>query len=349
MKTQIYKIDPNNRSSDIEKDILKKAGEILASGGLVAFPTETVYGLGANALNDDAVRGIFTAKGRPSDNPLIVHIAKEEDIYPLVEAVPQKAKKLIRDFWPGPLTIILKSSLKVARTVSAGLSTIAIRMPAHPIALELIKNSGVPVAAPSANVSGRPSPTTAQHVEEDLTGKIDVIIDGGSAGVGLESTVIDLTTEVPVILRPGGITKEQLEKSIGCVEIDKHLEEEKEKPRSPGMKYKHYAPKAPLYIAKGSEEEVVQKIKEAVSSYKSNGLRVGVLTNDKHKELFSDAIVFSLGDELNLSELAANLYIGLREFDKTMVDIIIAEGYEEDGVGLAIMNRMKKAAGNKYL
>lgn len=347
MRTQVYKINPNNIEQDIE--LLKKAGDILASGGLVAFPTETVYGLGANALDEKAVSNIFTAKGRPSDNPLIVHIGQVEDLNPLVQEVPLKAKKLMDDFWPGPLTIILRSSQRVAKTVSAGLSTIALRMPAHPIALALLKEAGVPVAAPSANISGRPSPTTSEHVEEDLLGKIEVVIDGGSAGVGLESTVIDMTTDVPIILRPGGITKEQIEKSIGYIEIDKNLNEEVQKPRSPGMKYKHYAPKAPLYIAQGDEVEMVKKINNAISNYKSKGYRIGVLTNNQHKDLYEDVLIISLGDNSNPSELAANLYQGLRQFDNTKVDIILAEGYREDGVGLALMNRLKKAAGNKYL
>lgn len=347
MKTQVYKINPNNINDDIQ--LLIKAGDILASGGLVAFPTETVYGLGANALDEEAVRKIFAAKGRPSDNPLIVHIAKIEDVYPLVKEVPIKAKKLMEEFWPGPLTIILRSSQRVAETVSAGLPTIAVRMPAHPIALALLKEAGVPVAAPSANLSGRPSPTNGEHVEEDLSGKIDIIIDGGGAGVGLESTVIDMTTEIPIILRPGGITREEIEESIGKIEIDSGLEEPKEKPRSPGMKYRHYAPKAPLYIADGDEEVIVEKIKAGISNYKNKGIKVGVLTNNQHQAYYQDVLIISLGDLYNPSELAANLYQGLREFDNYKVDIILAEGYQEKGVGLALMNRLKKAAGNKYL
>jgi L-threonylcarbamoyladenylate synthase len=345
--TQIIKINEENikeMTSEIDK-----AGEILARGGLVSFPTETVYGLGANALDEEAVKNIYLAKGRPSDNPLIVHIARIEDAKGLVTKIPEKAEKLMNRFWPGPLTIILESNGVVAPTVTAGLTSVAIRLPIHPIALEVIKASGVPVAAPSANTSGRPSPTLAEHVIEDLAGKIDMIIDGGPAGVGLESTVIDLTSVVPTILRPGGITKEAIEEVIGVVEIDENMTNETAIPRSPGMKYTHYAPRAPLHIGLGDGSKVVKIIQENIRIYQDQGKQVGVLTNDENRCFYDGVLTISLGSLKRPDIMAQNLYKSLREFDKTGVDVILAEGYAEEGLRVALMNRLKKAAGNKYL
>lgn len=258
--TKIVRINKN----DPEIELIDFAANVIREGGLVAFPTETVYGIGANSFNEEAVKKIFIAKGRPQDNPLIVHIAELEQIYDLVEDVPQKAKTLMKKFWPGPLTLIFKKSEKVPYVNTAGMDTVAIRMPSNPIAHLLIKRAEVPISAPSANVSGKPSPTDASHVIEDLYGKVDVIIDGGKCDVGVESTVLDLTEKVPVILRPGAVTLEMLKEVIGNVEVDPSLlkkPKEDLKPKSPGMKYKHYSPNAEVYIVTGDLEKVVKKFK----------------------------------------------------------------------------------------
>ncbi len=308
------------------------AAEILKNGGLVAFPTETVYGLGANALNEAAVHNIFKAKGRPSDNPLIVHIADYAMLDMLVTNVPQNAKLLMDKFWPGPLTIIMNKTKNVPDVVSGGLNTVAVRMPENKIAFELLQKCNVPVAAPSANTSGKPSPTAAQYVIDDMMGRIDAIIDGGSCKVGLESTVIDLTSDVPALLRPGGITYEQLTEVLGEVE-QKFQCNTNEQPRSPGMKYKHYAPKAKVTVVRNDFESVINECLE-------NYAKVGVMCyNDVTKN--TSCIIKKSG---NAEQYAAQLFSTLREFDKLGIDIILAEDVDDAGINLATKNRLYRAA-----
>lgn len=344
MKTIIKNMDKNN----IDIESVSIAADILRSGGLVAFPTETVYGLGANALNEKAVRGIFAAKGRPSDNPLIVHVSHIDMVKGLVKDIPELALKLMERFWPGPLTLIMEKSSCVPEIITAGLITVAVRMPAHPIALKIIEESKVPVAAPSANISGKPSPTEAKHVIEDLMGKVELIIDGGSSQIGLESTVLDLTVSPPMILRPGGITKEQLEEVAGKVNIDKSIlldHQSDLKPRAPGMKYTHYSPNADVIIIEGNVEACVEKIKELIMDYEKKGVSVGILATEQTKEQYTRGAVMSLGDREKPDTIASNLFKGLRYLDNKGVKVILAEAVENAGVGLAVMNRMKKAAG----
>lgn len=321
---------------------IKEAATLLQQNETVAFPTETVYGLGANALSDEAIKKIFEAKGRPTDNPLIVHIAEESQVEDFVQSIPTTAKQLMEAFWPGPITIILpKKEGTISPLVTAGLSTVAIRMPDHPIALALIKEAGLPIAAPSANRSGKPSPTTAQHVARDLNGKIGGIVDGGSTGVGLESTVIDCTKEFPIILRPGGITKEQIEQVIGPVNISGGKVDKKETPLSPGMKYKHYAPKAPLYLMDGKPEW----IQSVINKKREQGLKVGMLASTETFPVYEADLVLDCGSREDLHTVARNLYSMLRKFDEVDLDCILAEVFPESGVGVAIMNRLEKAAG----
>jgi len=348
LKTEVIKIDTDN----IDLDSIRYAARVLKEGGLVSFPTETVYGLGANALNTTAVKNIFLAKGRPSDNPLIVHISSKQQINELVSELPATASMLMDTFWPGPLTIVLKKSAIVPYEVTGGLDTVAIRMPSHPVALALIRESGVPVVAPSSNTSGRPSPTEAKHVIEDLTGKIDIIIDAGSTTIGLESTVIDVTGAVPVVLRPGGVTLSQLEKLLSHVEISPNLTEEQMKhiaPRAPGMKYKHYAPKAQMIIVEGELPRIVDKINELLSTYLSEGLNVGVLATDETKDQYPHANIISMGSRRNPEIIAANLFRALRDFDEMNVQLILAEAVDNHGIGFAVMNRMTKAAGHNII
>ncbi|MCR8850016.1 L-threonylcarbamoyladenylate synthase [Rossellomorea sp. SC111] len=322
------------------------AAKILQQDEVVAFPTETVYGLGANATSDQAVEKIFKAKGRPSDNPLIVHISNKEQLEGLVEEIPVDAAKLIDAYWPGPLTIIFKNKEGVfSGKVTAGLDTVGIRMPDHPVALSIIEAAGLPIAAPSANRSGKPSPTTAQHVIDDLDGRIAGVVDGGETGVGVESTVVDCTGEIPVILRPGGITKEQLEEVVGKVEVDPSLKEGKGAPKSPGMKYTHYAPDAPVYLVNGTKEDVQRLVDEK----KEEGLKVGVLTTEERLDWYQADIIFSVGRRDDLNTVAQHLYDTLRAFNRCDVDIIFAEMFPEEGVGLAIMNRLQKAAGYRVI
>ena len=344
MKTEVIQLDRNH----IDLDKLRHAAAILRDGGLVAFPTETVYGLGANALDETAVKSIFLAKGRPSDNPLIVHIADSSELTGIVEGIPSAAPLLIEHFWPGPLTLVMNKSQKISHAVSAGLETVAVRLPAHPIAQALIRESGVPIAAPSANLSGRPSPTSAEHVITDLMGKVDMIIDGGSANVGLESTVLDLTVNPPMILRPGGITPGQLQAVLGKVGMDPALRpslNSSAPPKAPGMKYTHYSPKADLMIVEGELNLVVSKIRELIWKYQSEGKQVGVLATEQTKGNYPTAAVLSMGDRLNPETIAANLFGAFRDFDRQGVQVILAESIENTGIGIAIMNRMTKAAG----
>lgn len=328
-----------NMRDGLDEKKIKVAARLILEGKLVAFPTETVYGLGADALNERAARRIFEAKGRPADNPLIIHIASIDDLEKVAREVPEKAKLLAERFWPGPLTLVLPKREEVPLVTTGGLDTVAVRMPAHPIALALIRAS-TPLAAPSANISGKPSPTSAEHVIDDFYGKIEGIIDGGETWVGVESTVIDLTEEPPVLLRPGGIPLEDLEKVIGPIRIHPAVKGKKvDLAKAPGMKYKHYAPNARVIVVEGTPENRRRKIQELVDEYREKGHRVGVMATF---EVEADEFYF-LGK--TLEEVARNLFKALRELDKRGVDVIIAEGVEEKGVGLAVMNRLRKAAG----
>ncbi|MDF2607337.1 MAG: Sua5/YciO/YrdC/YwlC family protein [Bacillales bacterium] len=341
MNTKVWVVDKLSTENNTYPQ-LNEPAMFLRNGHAVAFPTETVYGLGANALDKNAIKKIFEAKGRPSDNPLIIHISNKDDVNSLARNISDKAKKIINAFWPGPITLVLTKNDEIPFEVTAGLDTVAIRMPNHEVALELIKKAGIPIAAPSANLSGKPSPTNADHVLTDLSGKISGVVDGGETGVGLESTVIDCTGTTPIILRPGGITKEQLEEVIGKVEYDEHLKDESSIPRSPGMKYRHYAPDAQFVLVEGDYNRFQSIINEA----KNTGKQVGILVSDEGSKILSADVVVNLGDKNNLLEISSNLYSGLRAFNNEKVDIIYGETFEEIGLGVAIMNRLKKSSGD---
>lgn len=347
METKIIKINKEN----IDKNLIIDAANTIKNSGIVAFPTETVYGLGANGLDENAVKKIFAAKGRPQDNPLILHVYSIEQVEELVHEIPDVAKKCMDEFWPGPLTILLPKSSKVPDIITAGLTTVAIRMPKNRIALELIKESNVPIAAPSANISGRPSPTSAKHVIDDMMGKIDMIIDGGETGIGLESTVLDLSGEIPMILRPGGVTREDLEKIIPNVTIDFAIIKEDENivPKSPGQKYRHYAPKSEMLVFTGNVERIVETVTSKTKEYINNGKKVGIISTDETKEFYNEGIVISMGSRKNKETIAHNLFNTLRLFDEKNVDIILAEGVELSDIGTAIMNRMMKASGGRII
>lgn len=341
MITRIIKL--NEKKFRIDE--IKIAIETIVKGGLVAFPTETVYGLGADVFNAKAIEKIYEVKGRPKDNPFIVHIADKKDVYRLASEIPEKAEGLMKKFWPGPLTLIFKKSKIVPDVTTAGLSTVAIRMPDNKIALALIRESKVPIAAPSANLAGKPSPTSAEHVIHDLYGKIEVIIDAGKTKIGVESTVLDITTDPPTLLRPGGVTLEELETFLGKVKLHPIVKSEKKIgkviAKSPGMKYKHYAPEAELTVIEGKTIAVREKIQELANEYKTLGKRVGVMTTSKY-DYDADVVKFVGRD---LKTIAKNLFKTFREFDKEKVDVIIAESVKTSGMGLAIMNRLKKASG----
>ena len=331
-----------------DKDDLQDAAEILKRGGLVASPTETVYGLCANALDETAVKNIYKAKGRPSDNPLIVHIADLDMLKPLVQEVSPIAQKLMDAFWPGPMTLVFKATELVPKVLTGGLDTVAIRFPSHPTINKLIKTSGLPLAAPSANTSGKPSPTNFTRVYEDLNGKIDCIIEGDHSEYGVESTVIDTTSDIATILRPGGITFEMLEEVLGQVMMDPalgHKLKEGEVPRAPGMKYTHYSPNADVVIVKGEPHQVVQTINELVKEQKLLGKTVGVLATDETVSLFTADKVISVGTESNPLTIASNLFEVLRSFDDAHIDVVYSLAFKEIGIGKAIMNRLEKSAG----
>lgn len=333
----------------MDQDAIDRAGAVLRRGGLVAFPTETVYGLGANALDAQAAARIYAAKGRPSDNPLIIHIADWEAIGRIVREVPACARKLAEAFWPGPLTMILPKSDIVPLTTTGGLETVAVRMPDHEIARALIRAGGGYIAAPSANTSGRPSPTKASHVAEDLSGAIDMIIDGGDVQIGLESTIVDLTDEVPTILRPGYINQEMLGEVIGSVSVDAALLGENARPKAPGMKYRHYAPKAELFIVEGTRGQVRERINELAREAVREGKKPGIIGTDESKEFYTCGLVKSIGtrtDELTISQ---HLYSILREFDHLDISVIYSESFETPHMGQAIMNRLFKAAGHQVI
>jgi L-threonylcarbamoyladenylate synthase len=344
LKTKVIRIYEDK----LEDKTLKECGEALRNGKLVVFPTETVYGLGANALEEDAVKKIFEAKGRPQDNPLIVHISDIDEIKPLVKEIPKIAYELMEKFWPGPMTIILSKSSLIPDRTSAELDSVGIRMPSNKIARKLIKEAKVPIAAPSANISGRPSPTDIETCIEDLDGKVDYIIGGQKCDVGVESTVIDCTAYPPCVLRPGGITLEMLKEIDNNIYIDSAImtkDNENIKPKAPGMKYRHYAPKAELKIISGNLRNSVEKIKKLTEEYESAGKNVGIMTTDETKELYVKGQIVSLGSRENLESIARNLFSVLRSFDSKNVDIILSESFEEKGIGIAIMNRLKKSAG----
>ncbi|WP_461207572.1 L-threonylcarbamoyladenylate synthase [Clostridium sp. DL1XJH146] len=343
MKTKLELLNED----DVDKRIINEASTVIKNGGIVVFPTETVYGLGANALDEIAVKKIFEAKGRPQDNPLIIHVC-DKNIDKFVLNIPNVAKILIDNFWPGPLTIILQKSERVPYTTSAGLETVGVRMPSNNIARELIKGAKVPIAAPSANISGRPSPTNVERCIEDLNGKVEYILGGEISKFGLESTIIDCTVDPPCVLRPGAITLDMLHKFDDRIYIDPAIMEklgDSVKPKAPGMKYRHYAPKAPLKIVLGSQDRVVEAINRMTKEYSNDKIKVGVLATDETIDLYEEVIVKSLGSKASLNDIGQNLFELLRSFDEEDVEIILSEGFEEEGIGLAIMNRLKKAAG----
>lgn len=348
-KTLLLKVNP--QTPDIEK--VRISAGFIRSGGLVAFPTETVYGLGADALNVAAVLALFEAKKRPLDNPPIVHVCDVKDVYRLAQEIPRTAEKLMKAFWPGPLTLILKRSSIVPDVTVAGLDTIAVRMPRHNVALALISESRCPISAPSANLAGKPSPTTARHVLEDLDGRIDAVLDAGSTVIGVESTVLDVTVDPPQVLRPGGTPFEALKEVLGGVELDPAVTAEKpvpvEKVRSPGVKHKHYAPNADVVVVEGELSAIVRRVNELAVYYVSRGSRVGVLCTDETVGCYWADVVRSLGSRSNLASVAQNLFARLREFDLERVDVIVAEGVPLEGLGLAVMNRLRKASGYKIV
>ena len=344
METKIIKIDKNQ----INEEVIKEAGALLREGKLVAFPTETVYGLGADALQEEAAKRTYEAKGRPSDNPLIVHIADYDDLKKIAINIPPETDMLAAHFWPGPLTMIFQKSDIVPYGTTGGLDTVAVRMPVDPIAQALIREAGGFVSAPSANTSGRPSPTTAQHVEEDLNGKIDMILDGGTVDIGLESTILDMTVSPPMILRPGAITEEMFEKVIGPVNVDQTLlsENSTQAPKAPGMKYRHYAPKAKLMIVEGDLREEILAIRQLAYEADRKGHPVGIIATSETLPFYNHGIVKNIGTRENEKSIARNLYGVLREFDEENVDTIYSESFAVQGMGTAIMNRLEKAAGH---
>ncbi len=343
MNTKHIKVNSKDLSD------LDMVAEAVRCGELVAFPTETVYGLGANALDGEAVRSIFKAKGRPNDNPLIVHISDISMLEVLVAEIKPDVQKLISEFWPGPLTLVFHKAPYVPDETTAGLDTVAVRMPDHPVALELIKRSGVPIAAPSANRSGRPSPTLAEHVAEDLDGRIAFIIDGGACRVGVESTVLDVTSDPPLILRPGGVTFEMIKQVIGRVQIDKSFIENRmeEKPKSPGMKYVHYAPKGEVIVVSGREEDVIQWVRQNDQKDEKDGIHSVIIAASEHIPMYNSKRSMSYGSLANPEDIAANIFRVFRECDRIGAEKIYVESVPREGIGYAIMDRVEKAAGGR--
>ena len=345
MKTILAKVDLSQPDS---AEVIQTAAKILQEGGLVAFPTETVYGLGGNGLDSAACEKIYLAKGRPSDNPLILHISEFEELNPIVGEISPAAKKLMDAFWPGPLTMVFPKSEIVPEKATGGLDTVAVRFPSHPVARAIIRAAGLPIAAPSANSSGKPSPTRASHVEFDLNGKIDMIIDGGAAEWGLESTIVDVSGEVPMILRPGAVTKEMMEKVVGTVEIDPAILQKPAadfRPKAPGMKYTHYSPKAEVVLVKGETKAVVDEINRLAAEDMAQGMKTGVMATEETKDCYKADIVLSLGSRARPEEIGANLFKYLRKFDFLGAERVYSEVFSEEGEGMAIMNRLNKAAG----
>lgn len=347
METRIVTVDQKNPDADI----IEEAGKILRTGGLVAFPTETVYGLGGDGLNPSASERIYRAKGRPSDNPLIIHIADLDSLEEITSGIPWQAKALADAFWPGPLTMILPKSRKVPYETTGGLDSVAVRMPSHSVAKAVIQAGGGFIAAPSANTSGRPSPTQASHVIQDLQGKIEMIVDGGMVGIGLESTIVDCTEEIPVILRPGYINQEMIEKIVGKVKMDKGLliTDDTVRPKAPGMKYRHYAPKAELTIVEGESTQVISRINELAGELREKGARVGIIGTDETAAFYQADVVKSIGTRKEEESIALHLFGILREFDEADVDYIFSESFRTPQMGQAIMNRLLKAAGHRMI
>ena len=345
MKTILAKVDLSRSDS---AEVIQTAAKILQEGGLVAFPTETVYGLGGNGLDSAACEKVYIAKGCPSDNPLILHISEFEELNPIVREISPAAQKLMDAFWPGPLTMVFPKADIVPEKATGGLDTVAVRLPSHPVARAIIRAAGLPIAAPSANSSGKPSPTRASHVEFDLNGKIDMIVDGGAAEWGLESTIVDVSGEVPMILRPGAVTKEMMEKVVGTVEIDPAILTKPAadlKPKAPGMKYTHYSPKAEVVLVKGETKAVVDEINRLAAEDMSHGFKTGVMATEETKDLYQADIVLSLGSRDRPEEIGANLFKYLRKFDFLGAERVYSEVFSEEGEGMAIMNRLNKAAG----
>ena len=352
MDTRVIMIQGRGETlSSEEEQALQEAGEVLRRGGLVAFPTETVYGLGGDALNPESSRKIYAAKGRPSDNPLIVHIARMEDLAAIVRQVSGEAALLARTFWPGPLTMILPKAESVPYETTGGLETVAVRMPSHPVARRLIVWGGGYVAAPSANLSGRPSPTSAKYVLEDMNGRIDMILDGGEGDIGLESTIVDLTVSPPQILRPGYITREMLETVLGQVGVDQTIlqADSGQAPRAPGMKYRHYAPNGVLTIVRGPAEEVARYINDGLAEGRINNKKTGVIATDETIGGYKADVPRSVGKRRDINAVAKGLYRILREFDDEGVELIYSESFDGDGVSQAVMNRLLKAAGHRMI
>lgn len=333
MKTKIFNTDKEN---------LIEAADIIKNGGLVAIPTETVYGLAADGLNKKAIRKIFEAKNRPMDNPLILHISRIDEIHRLIKEIDKKHLEILSKLWPGPLTVILKKSEIIPDEVSAGLDTVAIRMPKLDITRAFIYLCGTPLAAPSANLSTKPSPTNAHDVFEDMNERIDAIIDGGASDIGIESTVLDLSQEIPKILRPGFYTKEYLEQYFETVKIDNAILKEGEVPKSPGQKYKHYAPNAKVIVLMGDDDSFRKEVKNILSLQKN----VGIMTFDNDKNQYDNENIIYMGSKNNLSTMAKILFKSFRKMDENGVELIVVRGVEEKGLGLSIMNRLKKAASN---
>jgi len=343
MKTIIYTL---NDPSDV---VYKHAGEVIRAGGLVVLPTETVYGIGANALSKDAAQKIYQVKGRPSDNPLIVHVAEINDVYKYVEEINKNSLILMDKFWPGPLTLIMKKNNLIPNEITGGLPSVAIRMPNNEMALNVIKAANLPICAPSANISGRPSSTLFNHVVEDFMGKVDIIIDGGKSTIGLESTVLDMTSETPTILRPGAITKEMIEKVLGIqIHVARYYEDKLEAPKSPGMKYTHYSPKGQVTLVYGDREKVINYINDKVEE-KEKASRVAVICASEYENEIKCVNKIIIGSVMNPNQIAANLFIALREMDNLKIDYIYTHSFPTENIGLATMNRLLKAAGNNII
>ncbi len=353
MQTTIVAIGDGDTAESIDEK-LSVAGDIIRRGGLVAFPTETVYGLGGDALCPASSGKIYAAKGRPSDNPLIIHIAEMAALEHIVCEIPLKAVKLAEVFWPGPLTMIFKKSAIVPDQTTGGLDTVAVRMPSHPLAALLIKKAGGYVAAPSANLSGKPSPTLAKYVVQDLDGRIDMILAADGVEIGLESTIVDLTGEIPVILRPGYITQKMLSEVVGETELDITIydSDAAQAPKAPGMKYRHYAPKGELVIVEGEPQRVARYINEQAAAHEAAGLRTGVIATLEQFAQYQATSVKNAGSRCDAHEAAKKLYTFLREFDDEKIDCIYAESFADtmdQGFGQAVMNRLLKAAGHKVI
>ena len=351
MYTKMISLDINDLDNAKSKSFLEEAGSCIKNGGLVAFPTETVYGLGGDGLNPKSSEKIYAAKGRPSDNPLIIHIADMEHLEKIVFDIPECAKKLADAFWPGPLTMVLKKSDIVPKETTGGLDTVAVRMPSHPIAKAFIEKAGGYVAAPSANLSGKPSPTTARYVVQDMDGRIDMIIDGDGVEIGLESTIVDVTGQVPTILRPGYVTQEMMSKVVGPVDMDVTIlsDTSGQAPKAPGMKYRHYAPKGELVLVEGEPDKVVAYMNEQTGLHRQKGEKTGIIGNIEYADKYIADSIKVAGSHDDFEAIGRQLYTFLREFDDEEVQFIYAPGFDTSGMGQAVMNRLIKAAGHKII